>query len=473
MSKEATQAKPVKGDSSPGSPTSNAINIDAPKTLDEIQGPGSLGAREALGLDEDPRDILESLRSQETSETSFSPSVPPRKRGSKPKPKKDETDDNKDGDGSAAGQSSEGDSGEGSGDSQGDAGQGGDAGGADQAGGEGGQQDASGSAEGTAGEGQADSEGDTGDQSGQDDGTPAPPPEQKVKIGDREYTTSELEALLKQQQQQQPPPPPKQDPKPTEPEKPKELTEEEKAEIARKEQVFIEETAKQIQFTKISEQDMDAILEGGEAAASKMSELLAKQAAHVMLETRRGIYEDVNAYIGSLEERLNPVFSQQDQLQRVAVETQFLQSYPEFSENPNALAAARQVAEQLVTQFPEETSKMELPQFIQEVERQTSSWLNSQIKLWNPAFQGTWRDFQGQAQPASPQPPAQAQPASPQPPAQQRMAPPAPPAANPTQQKHMQRRRPPAPAANSPTSSAVVDPKGRDWQSETAKSLAD
>jgi hypothetical protein len=279
-----------------------------------------------------------------------------------------------------------------------------------------------------------------------------------------------------QKQAQPPPATPAPEPKPTEPPKPTEAElEAQRKEQEVKDRNFIDETRQRIKYATISEGDMDVILEGGEAAAAKMSELLAQQHANTILETRRGVYEDVNNYISDLEQRLGPVFTQQDELQKAAVETQFLQTYPEYGKNPNALKAARQVAEQLVTNFPEETSKMELPEFIQEVDRQTSAYLTSQVKMWNPQFAGTWREF------APPEPsaaPAGAPPATPAAPAAPAGAPPAAPtapvAAPAPGAAPAAPAKPRPPAANSPAATPMIgDPHAKSWQKSTAQSLAD
>jgi hypothetical protein len=267
------------------------------------------------------------------------------------------------------------------------------------------------------------------------------------------------------------------EPKPTEPPKP---TEEEiaaqKKEQEERDLRFIQTTSEALKpKIAVSEADMEVILEGGEAAAAKMSELLVQQHATVMLETRRGVYDDVNAYIESLESRLKPVFSQQDELQKVAVETQFLQTFPEYGENEQALKAARQVAEQLVTNFPEETSKMDLNEFVEEVDRQTSNYLTSQVKMWNPKFEGDWRAFQqanlqgGAPAPEGGQtPPAQPAQGGQTPPAQ------APQGGAPAAPAAPARKRPKAPAANAPAATSVVgDPHAKSWQKQTAASLAD
>ena len=449
---EKSQPKAVKGDSTPGSPTTNAIDIEVPKVVDDIRGPGSLGAREALGLDDDPSNLIDSLRQKPSAEVSYNATIPPRKRAAKPKAKVDATIETP----------PEGKPGEPAGEPA-----------------------VPGQTEppdpGTTGEPTGDP-GTTPSTPGEPDETPTPsaiepatpPAPTTVKIGDKEFTTEQLEALVKKSEAAPAPPTPPQEPKPVadpEPPAPTEPTEEEKAAQVEKDRRFVEDTASKITFTKISEPDMDVILEGGEPAAAKMGELLAQQAANTILETRRGVYDDVNKYIADLESRLGPVFTQQDQLQKAAVETQFLQTYPEFGKNEHALKAARQVAEQLVTQFPEDTAKMDLPTFVAEVERQTSAYLTSQVKMWNPAFDGSWRDFQPPAAPqAAPVVPAapQAAPAAPG----ALLAPPVPLTSPAAPAAPTARPRPPA--ANAPVATpAIGDPKARDWQTNTAKSLAD
>lgn len=255
--------------------------------------------------------------------------------------------------------------------------------------------------------------------------TPAQP--SKVKIGDKEFSVEELEAALRekeeldrklaaaQQQQTQPQPQPPAPPAPPAP------TAEE---IAQKEAEWIAATANQFN-ADISEQDLEAILNGGPDAVKTFKAIRQRDMASAVLHARKGIAEALNPILERVFNSLQPVIEQHDQVQRYTVTQQFVAKHKDFEPH---IDLATQVAEKLMEQYPAEVKKMSTDQFLDEVARQTDSILTRE---WNRFKQpGTWRD--AHKKPATAPAPVSSQPQ--QPPAapaavQTPTAPPAPPAA--------------------------------------------
>lgn len=285
---------------------------------------------------------------------------------------------------------------------------------------------------------------------------PAPPPPIKVKIAGKEYTVEELEAELAAKNN--PPPPPAPVPEtPKQAEAPPQLTPEQ---IAEREKQWVDENAKEISIS-VTPQEMEGILVGGEESVAAMQALLSRVAAQSLLLARKTIYTDLNERLlprlEAYEKQLGPVVQEYEKIQRHAAEQSFLTRYPDF-QVPTARNKARQVAEALRQQYPEQVARLSQDQFDDEVARQTDRILTDEFKTWHPDPSQTWRTFF-----KAPAPPA-ATPAAAAPPAVPAAAPaaaPEAPAAAPSGVK--------PPVAHSPA--AMVSGTKPDWHKQVNQSL--
>lgn len=297
---------------------------------------------------------------------------------------------------------------------------------------------------------------------------PAEPPTEPddpdiVTIGDKKFRRTELAAVLERdrimQAQREEEARKTAAATPTEPEPPKGPSEEE---VKKMEQTFIAETVEKLGGRiSVTEAEMDAMIEGGPEAATTLKNVLARTQATAILETRRGMYDELNSYISGLEARINPLIEQQAQLQRATVENVFVSTFPEYADNQQAMTVARQIAESMAEKYPEETQKMSHQQFAAEVDRQATQYLDSQLKVWAPQFDGGWKDFHKQMASQQPTTPTQTPPATPAPP-------PAPtPTPAPAKPKPPAHNSPAAPVAKGGPSTGAEG----NWQSGVARSL--
>ena len=202
-----------------------------------------------------------------------------------------------------------------------------------------------------------------------------------------------------------------------------------------------------------SKDDVEKILEGGEEAAAILSARINPILAKTVLETRKSIYNELNPYFERANSVMAPLLEQQVQFERVATEQVFATRHPDFS---GQLDRARQVAEQLIAQYPKETAAMNREQFVDEVAAQTSRILQEEYKRFNPTVTDTWRESLARQKVVAAAPAAAAV-----------VAAPVVAAARPAVA---------APSSNSPAAGASAAAGGatsRDWHKQTAASLVD
>src|SRR5213075_148582 len=128
---------------------------------------------------------------------------------------------------------------------------------------------------------------------------------------------------------------------------------------------------------------------------------LAQVASRSALLARKSMYEDLEPMIKNLDATLAPLLTNHQTLERATAEQQFVASYPEFKSH---LGTAREIAQALETQFPEQVRKMTQEQFAQEVAAQTDAVLQTEYKRWFPSATNTWRDAAAPAAPTAPAP---------------------------------------------------------------------
>jgi hypothetical protein len=284
---------------------------------------------------------------------------------------------------------------------------------------------------------------------------PAPAPE-KIKIGDKEYTVAELEKLVAKPAAPAPAPAPA--PKPAAPAAtPAPLTAEQiaaqKAEVAQKEQTWVDNFVKReaINFP-MSEDEMETILSGGKAGVELFGQKLAQVASRSALLARKSMYEDLEPMIQNLQTTLAPLLSNHQDIARVAAETQFSAAFPDLKPH---MSLVREIAQGLEAQFPNEVRAMTQDAFGREVAAQVDAMLQTEYKRWFPAATDTWRekaarDLAAAAAPAAPVTPAAAAAAAPAAPAKPRVQ---------------------APAGNSPA--AIAASSSPDFHKSVAKDLQD
>lgn len=282
-----------------------------------------------------------------------------------------------------------------------------------------------------------------------------PAPENKVKIGDKEYTTKELEKILadRAQQNQQPPAQPAQQPTP-----PPAPTAEQ---IAAAEATWCENLVKQENLAfPATEAEMETLLGGGKDAVAFFGKKLTEVAAKAVLLARKSIYADLNPQMEAFAARIEPLFQNHAQVERVSTEQAFLRMYPEYQLNPKHIETARGVAEAIIERYPQHVQRMTPQQFLETVNEQADRILQGEYKSWFPNATDTWRDAAKRSTTPAPQPAATG-PAAPtaQPAAVAATAPAAP---DPWKQP---------PAANSPASIPVT--AAGDWNKSVAHSLRD
>ncbi len=224
----------------------------------------------------------------------------------------------------------------------------------------------------------------------------APEAPQKVKIGDKEYSISELEKALIERQQA--PQRQQEAPKPAAPEtSQKQPTPEE---ISAMEMQFVQDFSKTVGDIPVNEEQLEKILIGGKEGVSALVDLLKTTSARATLEARKSIYAELNPHVQTIVSQLTPLVENNTQIERYTVENMFTAQFPEYQ--GELLGTAKMVAEELVKQYPQITSQYTREQFIAEVDRQSSRIIGEEFKRWNPNFQGSWKDYSKMQKAAAP-----------------------------------------------------------------------
>jgi hypothetical protein len=228
---------------------------------------------------------------------------------------------------------------------------------------------------------------------------PAKPAEPaKIKIGDKEYTADEIAKLLETQKQPaQPAPQPQRAP-----EAParKDPTPEE---IAALENDFLTQLSTGIPDVQLSEETLEKILVGGKEGIETLNGVLKSVAARSILEARKSIYAELNPVMAQISQQVAPLIQNNQDLERHATESAFVAKFPEY--RGEHLDTARMVALQLVEKYPQQVMQMNREQFIAEVDRQTDRLIGDEFKRWYPSYTGTWKDWAKESK-APPQTPS-------------------------------------------------------------------
>jgi hypothetical protein len=208
----------------------------------------------------------------------------------------------------------------------------------------------------------------------------------KIKIGDKEYSVEELTALLNQKQQ-----PARPEAAPAPQAAPPAVKSQTPEEIATLENEFIAQLSAGIPDVQLTEEALEKILVGGKEGIATLNGLLKGVAARSILEARKSIYAELNPVVSQLSQQVSPLIQNNQQLERHATEMAFVTRFPEYSgEN---LGTARYVAEQLVEKYPQAVAQMDREQFLEEVNRQADKIIAEDFKRWHSSFNGTWKDW--------------------------------------------------------------------------------
>jgi hypothetical protein len=220
----------------------------------------------------------------------------------------------------------------------------------------------------------------------------APAAPEKIKIGDKEYTVKELEALVAKPAA--PAPAPKPAAAPAAPAAQRQPTPEEiaasKADVAQREQAWVDSFIKKeaISFP-VTEDEMETILSGGKGAVELFGQKLATVSARTALLARKSMYEDLEPMIQNLQTTLTPLLTNHQDIARVAAETQFSSAFPDLKPH---MGLVREIAQGLEAQFPQQVAAMSQDQFSKEVAAQVDSMLQTEYKRWFPTATDTWRE---------------------------------------------------------------------------------
>ena len=276
-----------------------------------------------------------------------------------------------------------------------------------------------------------------------------PAPSSKIKINGKEYTVEELEkelAARKAAQATAAAPTGPAVPAAVAPLTPEQIAAQ-KTELKKQESAWCEQMAKDAELSFITTPDeVETILTGGKDAVAMLDKKMKEVCSQAVLLARKSMYHELNPKLEQLAASVTPLVTNNLQLERIAVEQQFLAAYPEYG--PHA-EITRNMAEAIVAAFPKEVEQMTREQFCAEVAAQADREIQAQFLRWNPGSTKSWKEAakEGAAAPA-----------------------PAAPA--------------PAPAAPAPAPVKVLPPHGNspaaaptagapNWNKDTAKSLRD
>ncbi len=210
------------------------------------------------------------------------------------------------------------------------------------------------------------------------------PAENKVKIGDKEYTTKELEKILADRAAQNQPPQAPQ--APVAPPAPPTAEQ-----VAAAEAQWCDTFAKneKLSFAP-TETELETLLGGGKDAVEYFGKKLTDVVSKAVLLARKSVYADLNPQMEAFAARIEPLFNNHADVERVATEQAFLRAYPEY--RGQHLETAKGVALALTQRYPEVVEKMSTQQFIAAVDQQTDKILQQEYKSWFPTATDTWRD---------------------------------------------------------------------------------
>lgn len=226
---------------------------------------------------------------------------------------------------------------------------------------------------------------------------PAPAAPAKIKLLDKEYSPEELEAELKALREKVAAPAPAPLAPETQPEPAAQAAKPPTPEeIAQRENDWIANTAPTL-AAAVTEEQLDTLLQGGPEAVKLFTQLRQTDMARAILLARKTIADGINPVFEQLFGAVAPLAQQQQQLQRETVERTFLAEHQDFVPH---VGMCREIAEQLVSLYPQQVGKMSVKQFNAEVARQADVILTNQYRMFNPSA-ASWREA-GKAPAAAP-----------------------------------------------------------------------
>ena len=202
----------------------------------------------------------------------------------------------------------------------------------------------------------------------------APATPAKLKVGGKEYTEEELQALITPKPVAAPVPA-----APAAPEK-KELTAEEKAaqeEKGRQQEAEWVTTNSKLFTVPVDAAKLDAILQGGPEAVKTFQETMSNVAAQAMLMTRKSMYNELAPIIQDLRDRQQPLVDAQVQEQDQKEWTSFAEKYPDLSEAKNIVDA---VAQAMIEREPDRVRGMSMEQFKEAVATKATEYIDQFVK---------------------------------------------------------------------------------------------
>lgn len=227
--------------------------------------------------------------------------------------------------------------------------------------------------------------------------TPAVQAVPKYKVGEREYSPEQMQAIIEQgllrqqpvQSQVQQPQVPANNRTP----------EQEREFVRQREQQFVSETAPHIDLNiaglKVSPEQADILAAGGEAGAALWDQMNQKAVAYATLLARKTIAAEANPIferqmqaVRQQEQVIAPLLEQARSVAAWETEQEFVKAYPDLAAH---IDSARVIGHELVRQYPEWAASVDRPTFIKAVAEQTPKLLERfGVKLGsNPPAQQT------------------------------------------------------------------------------------
>ena len=216
--------------------------------------------------------------------------------------------------------------------------------------------------------------------------TPVPTPTTKlapkVKVGDKEYTQEELQALIEKANPPAPAAPAAATPAavPTAPETPEQIaarkaTEDQAA--AARDKAWITEHAATFKPEDygLSEETLDKVLSGGKEAVSTFMQTVGQIAAAAELNARKFMASEVNRKFDELGNELQPVLTMHQSVQQYQEVGNFEAAYPELKGIGDKYQI---IKDALIRNYPEEVSKMTQAEFQAEI----AGHIKENQRLW-------------------------------------------------------------------------------------------
>lgn len=262
-------------------------------------------------------------------------------------------------------------------------------------------------------------------------------PAPKIKVGDKEYTEEEIQALLNGRQE------------PNAPEElvrqqPQELTpeqiEQQKQAIREQETKFITDQLDQLDLStmgiEFNEELYEKMLNGGQEGLDTFLDTMKRFQLHSLLMARKAAHHDLQPKLQELEHQLTPIARAEQQRHYEASVGRFKENFDHLEP---FMGLAEQIANGIRNQYGDWARSVDEQTFFSEVAKQTEAHLDK----WNVPYQKSGAPLEAKPAPQAkePAPKSPAEPAKPSAP------------------------RPPVPASNSPSAGAapaggkVQDPK--------------